>query len=328
MAGLTLVDGAAKLLVTGITGFLGGRLLQAVESDGGPVMVIGVGRDERVLESRARAASAAGMHAIDLAAPSEGARLEAVVAAGRPTAVVHLAALVPSPADDGARAAETYRANTAATVRLWAALASLAPESRPGRFVLASSVLVYGWPRPGPLDEGHDVRPRDHYGVSKLGAELFSRYMASRLGVELVVLRLGYIYGPGDRSGKVVDRFLRQADAGHDIIVSASPGDFRDYVFVDDVVRCLLAAAVTGAVEPALVNVSSGVPTTPRELASTARDVTGSTSTISERTPSDGGALEGYGSTLMDTSLGASLFGPWTRLEDGLNATLRELRHG
>jgi nucleoside-diphosphate-sugar epimerase len=117
--------------------------------------------------------------------------------------------------------------------------------------------------------------PQDHYGMSKLGAELYSQYMAARLGVELAILRIGYVYGPNDGSGKVVQRFLRGALSGQDLEVTATAGVFRDYVFVDDVVRCLLGSASPTSPCTRVVNVSSGVATTPLEVAAAALDASG-----------------------------------------------------
>lgn len=315
-----------RLFVTGITGFLGRRLLRAPASDRPAVAIVGVGRNRQLLEECAGHEAATSMHEIDLASPEAGGRLTEVLVASRAATVVHLAALVTSYAEDNDRAAELYAANTSGTVRLWAALAATPPECRPRRFVLTSSVLVYGWPHVRPVGEDHAADPRDNYGMSKLGAELYSRYMSARLGMELVILRLGYVYGPGDNSGKVAQRFLRQAAEGRDLVVSAPEGAFRDYVFVDDVVRCVLQSAISDSLRTGLVNVSSGVATTPLELAQSARTVTASSSAIVERPASAASAADAYGCTLMDTSCGESLFGPWTRLEDGLTSTARETR--
>ena len=316
-----------RLLVTGITGFLGRRLLSVAESDSRALRIVGVGRDRELLDACANNHVADAMHQVDLASSEAAGRLIEALATSAIHTFVHLAALLTSHEEDSSRAPELYGANTAGTLRTWTAIAATPAELRPRRFVLASSVLVYGWPHIDPVSEGQATDPRDNYGMSKLGAEAYSVYMASRLGVELVILRLGYVYGPGDDSGKAVERFLRRAAHGQDLVVSAPPGTFRDYVFVDDVVRCVLECLDPDIVRQGIVNVSSGASTTPLELAEAARATTGSSSPLIERPGRTSATTEGYGCTLMDSTLGAALFGPWTSLHDGLATTVRVMRH-
>jgi nucleoside-diphosphate-sugar epimerase len=312
-----------KLLVTGITGFLGRRLLAAA-SRIPDVGIVGTGRDGALLAGCSRLGAALAMHRVDLTQPDASSRVTDLLAPGGIDAVIHLAALVTSQADDARRAAELYRTNTAGAVRLWEAVAALPPQSRPHRVVLASSVLVYGWPHAQATGEDASPDPRDHYGMSKLGAELYSNYWAARTGVEVSTLRIGYVYGPGDDSGKVVQRFLDGAMSGRELVVTASPGVFRDYVYVDDAVDCLLSAAASTSPGVGIVNISSGVPTSPLRLAETALVACGSSSRIVNQPGPATGTSRAYGCTLMDSQRGASLFGPWTGLSDGLRATVSE----
>src|SRR5690606_22540262 len=77
-------------------------------------------------------------------------------------------------------------------------------EQKVGRFVLVSSMGVYGaqgvqqW---GTLDESTPVDPyperRDPYTCSKLEQEAVAKKLSEQLGVPLVIVRPGVIYGPG-----------------------------------------------------------------------------------------------------------------------------------
>lgn len=316
-----------KLLVTGITGFVGRSLTASLEADQRDWTVVGAGRDAGRLAACAESPVVEAVHAADLTGEDAVTTLSAAADIGRADVVVHLAALVTSFADDGPRAAELVSANTLGTLRVWRALSALPEGSRPARFVLASSVLVYGWPHATPVGEGAATEPSDNYGLSKLGAEEYSRYMAARLGIELVVLRLGYVYGPGDSSGKVVARFLRQAEEGRDLVVDADPSVFRDYVYIDDVVRALRLSSEPSAVQPGSYNISSGRATTIADLAGAALRVTGSRASVVEKRAAPGAGDEGYGCTVMDSSRAEAIFGPWTPLDEGLAWMHEGMRH-
>jgi nucleoside-diphosphate-sugar epimerase len=104
-------------------------------------------------------------------------------------AVVHLAALVHHPE---VRNPAAYRlANATVTGRLHDV--AIAAGVRPGRFVFASTVAVYGRDFDLHADETTPVAPRTPYATSKYEAEQMVR---DRRGV---VLRLPITFGPGDR---------------------------------------------------------------------------------------------------------------------------------
>jgi UDP-N-acetyl-alpha-D-quinovosamine dehydrogenase len=67
------------------------------------------------------------------------------------------------------------------------------------RFIYISSVKVIGEStRLGkPYEVGDEVSPKDPYGVSKFEAELGLRRVASKLGIEIVIIRPPLVYGPG-----------------------------------------------------------------------------------------------------------------------------------
>lgn len=117
---------------------------------------------------------------------TDRAQVTALLNDVEPAAVIHLAAVIP-PACYAAPAL-ARRVNVDATANL---LNSAAAQSYPPRFVLASSIAVYGPRNPhrvvGVLTAATPVRPYDVYGQHKVEAEELVR--ASRL--DWVILRLG-----------------------------------------------------------------------------------------------------------------------------------------
>lgn len=82
------------------------------------------------------------------------------------------------------------------------------------RLVFASSVKVFGERTPPGTawTEATPCRPRGAYASSKLAAEEALREEAARSGLEIVVLRLPLLYGPGVRAN--LDRLFRAVAAG------------------------------------------------------------------------------------------------------------------
>lgn len=152
-------------------------------------------------------------------------------------AVFHLAALPGVRADHPMP--ELWRHNAAATDRLVRAL-------RPGqRLVLASTSSVYGDARVLPVEEDSPPSPLNPYAVTKLAAE-GSALGAARRGADIVVCRLFTVFGEGQRADMAFARWIDAIDAGRPVTWCAPPGARREFTYVGDAVRGLIAALERG----------------------------------------------------------------------------------
>jgi UDP-glucose 4-epimerase len=139
-----------------------------------------------------------------------------------------------------------------------------------GRVVLASSGAVYGDQAEQPLRETYTPNPRSPYAVSKLAAEYYVRTIGSLWGIETVSLRIFNAYGPG-----------QHLPASHPPLVAHGDGSqTRDYVYVDDVVSGLVAAATAPNISGQVINIGSGKETSIRELIKCVQEVTGSSTEV------------------------------------------------
>jgi len=121
------------------------------------------------------------------------------------------------------------------------ALAARAMAGRTSRFVLVSSVGVYGWPSRLPISEATPFAPRTTYSETKVLAEERLRAIAPDLGLGVTIVRPSIVYGPGDTNG-MLDKMARMIAARRYAVI----GDGRNvlhHVFVDDVVDGILLAA-------------------------------------------------------------------------------------
>jgi nucleoside-diphosphate-sugar epimerase len=109
------------------------------------------------------------------------------------------------------------------------------------RFVLVSSVGVYGFPSKLPVTEASGYAPRTLYSATKVEAELRARRLAADLHMELVVARPTIVYGRGDRNG-MLEKMAAMIRAGTYRIVG-SGRNVLHHAHVDDVVEGLWLTA-------------------------------------------------------------------------------------
>jgi nucleoside-diphosphate-sugar epimerase len=170
------------VLVTGATGFLGGRLVRRLRADGVPV---------RVLVRSAASAQAFGDRGAEVVLGDITDRDRLRVAARGATVVYHLAGRLLVP---GVPAREYHRTHVEGTRAL---LSVCRHEPSVSRFVHVSTTGVIGVTGDRPADEAAPIRPTNVYEATKAQAESAVRDSWQE-GFPAVVARPGLVYGPGD----------------------------------------------------------------------------------------------------------------------------------
>ncbi len=192
------------------------------------------------------------------------------------------------------------------------------------RVVFVSSGAVYGEQDRQPLAEDRPPAPRSPYAVSKLSAEFYVHTIGNLWGIETVALRVFNAYGPGQplpaAHAPVIPRFLRQALQGGSLVLHGDGAQTRDYVFVEDVVDALAAAATAKSVDRRVINIGSGQETSVRDLARLVGEVTGQPVEIVASKADNGGVSR----MCADLSLAGQKLGfaPQVPLREGLRLTL------
>jgi UDP-glucose 4-epimerase len=233
--------------------------------------------------------------------------------------VYHLAARVSVP--ESVLYPREYNAvNVGGTVSLMEAMRDVGVR----RVVFISSGAVYGDQAQQPLREDASPNPRSPYAVSKLAAEYYVRTIGDLWGIETVCLRVFNAYGPGQRlpvsHPPVIPFFIRQAVRGGTLVMHDDGSQTRDYIYVDDVVSCMLAAATAPGINHAVINVGSGSETSVRELVRLVLDITRSKSEIINNPRTDPGVSR----MRADLSVAREKMGfqPRISLSEGLRVTL------
>jgi UDP-glucose 4-epimerase len=233
--------------------------------------------------------------------------------------VYHLAARVSVP-ESVLYPREYNQVNVGGTVTLMEAMRDVGVR----RVVFISSGAVYGEQGEQPLQESASPNPHSPYAVSKLSAEYYVRTIGMLWGIETVALRVFNAYGPGQHlppvHAPVIPYFLRQTCHNGTIVVHGDGSQTRDYVYLDDVVNAMTAAASAPDISQKIINIGSGTETSVRELANLAVEVARGRPEIMYNPRNEGGVRR----MRADLSLAEKLLGyrPVVDLKTGLQRTL------
>lgn len=216
-----------KVLVTGATGFIGGRLAQRLATEEGAI-VTGLGRNLDAVPFLKQ--DGVTMRRVDL--QDNTAMRDAI--AGQDF-VFHVAAWM----GRTGREADAYALNVTATEQL----IKLAAEAGVQRIILVSSIAAYGWPQHLVVQETHplDLEQWELYGRTKAQGEHNATALAKELGVELTVVRPGMVYGPRSEGWSV--GMLKLVKKGTPVIFGDGSGHAYP-IFIDNLIDGMLLTAV------------------------------------------------------------------------------------
>jgi dolichol-phosphate mannosyltransferase len=134
-------------------------------------------------------------------------------------------------------------------------------------YVHAGSSSEYGARSAGP-DEAVAPAPNSHYAVTKSAAAGLVYFAGRHRGLRCANLRLYSVYGPLEDRSRLIPTLVAEAAEGR-LPPFVDPETSRDFIYVDDVARAFLCAAVELRRDHygESFNIGSGRKTTIRELA-------------------------------------------------------------
>jgi UDP-glucose 4-epimerase len=294
-----------RAVVTGGAGFIGSHVVEALLARGDEVHVL----DNLSKGKRERVAEGATLHEADIRDP------DAVFEETRPEIVLHLAAQadvrvsVERPDYDA-------DVNVGGTVRILEAA-----RRHDAQIVFASTGgAIYG-ECDSPAPETAERRPLAPYGTSKLCGEEYLATWNRLYGTTHVALRFGNVYGPRQEphgEAGVVAIFMGLLHDGGTPKIFGDGSQTRDYVYVGDVVRAMLAAL---GHDGGVFNVGTGAETSVVELYDGIQRVAG-IERKPELAPARLGELQ---RSVLDVELAARELDwrPERSLDDGLAETWR-----
>jgi len=289
---------ARTCLVTGGAGFIGCAISSLLKNQFDHVVALD-NLHPQVHPTRERPAALDAAVELVVGDVTDAAAWDSLLSEVKPEVIIHLAAETGTGQSltEGTRHANV---NVVGTTQMLDAL--VAHQCIPQRIVLTSSRAVYGegawidqhgevsypgqrsraqleagvWDFPGlkclPFEATRtEPRPTSIYGATKLTQEMILNAWALSFGVEVGLLRLQNVYGPGQSLSNpytgIVSLFSRMAKAGKTIPLYEDGEIVRDFVFIDDVARAVLQVATKATPANTAYDIGSGEATTIAQLA-------------------------------------------------------------
>jgi UDP-glucose 4-epimerase len=248
-----------RVLVTGGAGFIGSHLVDGLLEAGASVRVLddfSSGRREHLAAAAGRAEIIAGDVCDERALDRALAGVEVVLHLA--TRCVRLSLSDPE---------GVHRVNSEGTLRVLMA----ARRHGAARVVYVSSSEVYGTAVRAPMAEDHPLAPTTVYGATKLAGELYAQAMTRSFGLPTLVVRPFNTYGPRAHFtgvyGEVIPRFTVRLLNGRPPVIFGDGSQTRDFTYVSDTVRGIMAAAAVPDAHGQAVNIARGEEVTVRRLA-------------------------------------------------------------
>jgi UDP-glucose 4-epimerase len=244
---------AQRALVTGGAGFIGSHLVEALLAEGREVTVV----DDLSSGDARNVPAAAELQRIDIV---DRDALHGAIARAEPEVIFHLAAQasVVASVEDPLR---DCAVNVEGTLNVLDAAA----RARASVVFTSTGGALYGDDAPMPTSEERIPAPLSPYGASKWAAEAYVNTWSLAGGIPHAVCRLGNVYGPRQSphgEAGVVAIFSHHLHVGKAPKLYGHGAPTRDYIYVEDVVRALRAAAG----HRGTYNIATGVETDVRAI--------------------------------------------------------------
>ncbi len=192
---------------------------------------------------------------------------------------------------------------------------------------VSSGGTVYGIPRAIPIPESAPTDPISAYGISKLAVEKYLALYHYLHGCDYGVLRVANTFGPYQsphRRQGLIAAFMHRIARGQPVEIWGDGRVVRDYIYIDDVIDAILAAA--GYDGPHHVfNVGAGVGRSVLEVVTDIADVLGRPDVVPIHKP---GRATDVPVNVLDIALIRREFGwsPRTVWREGLQLTADWMR--
>lgn len=156
-----------------------------------------------------------------------------------------------------------FELNTLNVVKILDAIRVHAPKCF---FINFSSAAVYGNPECLPVTESMKPSPMSPYGWHKYYAELICREYATFFGIQSCNLRVFSAYGPRLEKQFFWDLF-NKLKTDLDLELLGTGTESRDFIYVEDIAKCVELIIENRLKLPSIINVASGIETSIRKAA-------------------------------------------------------------
>jgi UDP-glucose 4-epimerase len=181
---------------------------------------------------------------------------------GYPSTIYHLAGgssvglSIQTPTED-------FRRSVVSTAALLDWIRTTTPETR---LVVSSSAAIYGDTKIDPIPEEGTYIPYSPYGFHKRASELLCESYTQNFGLNIAIVRLFSIYGPGLCKQLLWDLCCRLKEAPDVLNLQGTGREIRDWLYVEDAVNILVAAGQSSLDVPLILNGGTGIGTSVKSV--------------------------------------------------------------
>jgi len=239
------------VLITGVTGFIGGSLARRFIQHG--ILVTGlVRREVNGLPFPVRITG----YAVE--------ELANIISDLKPSTIIHAAGSA-SVGLSLSQPSHDFNDSVALFQRLMEA--TRISGERP-RVVFLSSAAVYGNPANLPVSESEPLSPISPYGYHKVMGETIAREYSACFGIQTLIVRIFSLFGPAQRR-LLIWEIYEQFRYKEEVYLQGTGGETRDYIHINDLADALIDLLPHIGKDQLTVNIASGKAITIKEVAET-----------------------------------------------------------
>jgi dTDP-glucose 4,6-dehydratase len=258
-----------RILVTGADGFIGSHLVEALVRAGRGVRAVALYNSfgsRGWLDTLPADVMASCEVILSDVRDSHGMRMALTGC----DSALHLAALIGIPYSY--HAPESYvDVNVRGTLNIVQAARDLGVS----KVVVTSTSEVYGSAQFVPITEEHPLVGQSPYSATKIGADQIAMSYFRSFGTPVSIARPFNTYGPRQSTRAVIPTVITQMLAGNATIKLGALKPTRDFNFVEDTVRGLIAVHDSKASVGEVINLGSGYEISVQDTVSLIADVMG-----------------------------------------------------
>lgn len=238
-------DKQQTFMVTGGAGFIGSALVRLLHADGHRVVTLDALTYAGSLNNLADVIDDQ-RHEFVEGSICDRQLVDGLLRAHRPDCLINVAA--ETHVDRSIDGPDAFiETNVVGTSRLLAAVRAHTVESGDAlRYVQVSTDEVYGTIDDGAFREGDPYRPNSPYAASKAAADHMVRAYVRTYGLDAVITNGSNTYGPRQFPEKLIPLMTLNAIEGKQLPVYGDGRNVRDWLYVDDHARGIIAAAEHG----------------------------------------------------------------------------------
>ena len=268
-----------RIFITGTTGFLGQQLSNLLIKKGHKIGTLArnVAKSDRAIASNTESMIEGEKHkgiSYYFGDLTDYLNIQDVLTNFKPDVIIHLAAQT-SVAYSFTHTTEIFNVNFLGVVNMAEAARRVLPKLK--RFIFSGSVEAYGIQTKFPTKEDVDLRAASPYGVAKIAAEKFLKYLYQAYGFPAIIFRNANSYGRQHNHQFVIESMIYQMYNGKSPIKLGDPTPVRDFIFEPDLLAAYKIAALSNnkKIIGESINVGTGKSISIRQLAEKIRKITG-----------------------------------------------------